>query len=172
MRALVLAALAAATVMAQIPAGRTVQVRIGQTISSATAKSGDTWSGTLAQNVTAGGKVVARRGSAVTGTVATAKSSGRLSDPGVLTLRVTRIGTLSVNTSLASYKGKSHTKRNTTAIGGGAAAGAVIGAIAGGGKGAAIGAAAGAGAGTAGAAATGKKDVEIPVEAVMSFTLR
>ena len=57
-------------------------------------------------------------------------------------------------------------------IGGTAAVGAFIGALAGGGKGAAIGAGAGAGAGTAGAAATGKKDVRLPAEAVVSFTLR
>jgi hypothetical protein len=67
-------------------------------------------------------------------------------------------------------KGKG--KRDTGFIGGGAAGGAVIGALAGGGKGAAIGAAAGAGAGTAGAAATGKKEVEFPAESRLTFTTR
>src|SRR5262249_36502455 len=76
------------------------------------------------------------------------------------------VETASVN---RTQKGKG--KRTTYMIGGGAAAGAVIGALAGGGKGAAIGAAVGAGAGTAGAAFTGRKDVVLPAEAVISFKL-
>jgi hypothetical protein len=56
-------------------------------------------------------------------------------------------------------------------IGGGAGAGAVIGALAGGGKGAAIGAAVGAGAGTAGAAFTGNKNIVLPAESAVSFNL-
>jgi len=57
-----------------------------------------------------------------------------------------------------------------TKIGGGAAAGAIIGAIAGGGKGAAIGAGVGAAAGTGVAAATGKKDAKVESEAVLTWT--
>ena len=56
-------------------------------------------------------------------------------------------------------------------IGGGAGAGAVIGALAGGGKGAAIGAAVGAGAGTAGTAFTGNKDIVLPTETIVNFRL-
>jgi hypothetical protein len=48
----------------------------------------------------------------------------------------------------------------------------LIGGIAGGGKGAAIGAAVGAGAGTGAAAATGKKDIEIPAETLFRFSLK
>jgi hypothetical protein len=56
-----------------------------------------------------------------------------------------------------------------TKIGGGAAAGAIIGAIAGGGKGAAIGAGVGAVAGTGVAAATGKQPAELESEAVVTW---
>ena len=55
--------------------------------------------------------------------------------------------------------------------GGGAGLGALIGGLAGGGKGAAIGAAAGAGAGGAGAAFTGNKEIVLPAESALSFTL-
>ena len=64
-----------------------------------------------------------------------------------------------------------HKKRNLVAIGGGSGVGAAIGAIASGGTGALIGAGAGAVAGTVGAAVTGKKEVTIPAESVVRFTL-
>ena len=54
---------------------------------------------------------------------------------------------------------------------GGAALGAIIGAIAGGGKGAAIGAVSGAGAGTAVQVITGGPKVQIPSETRLTFTL-
>ncbi len=161
---------------AVVPAGTQVRVRLGQTISSATARSGDSWDGTLASDLVVQGATVAKTGAAVKGTVVEAKSSGRLKSPGIVKLRLTSIhmngGSTPVRSSTSVQSGKSHKTRNTEAIGGGAAAGAIIGALAGGGKGAAIGAGAGAAAGTAGAAATGKKDVTLPVETVLSFVLR
>jgi hypothetical protein len=56
-------------------------------------------------------------------------------------------------------------------IGGGAGAGALIGALAGGGKGAAIGALVGGGAGTAGAGLTGNREITLPAESAVSFKL-
>jgi hypothetical protein len=76
-----------------------------------------------------------------------------------------------VITEPVSQSQKSRGKRSATMIGGGAGAGALIGGLAGGGKGAAIGALAGGAAGTAGATMTGKRDVEVPAEAVLSFKL-
>jgi outer membrane lipoprotein SlyB len=111
----------------------------------------------------------------VKGKVAYAKSSGRLHAPGQVTIRLTSIQlkngkTLSVSTSGFRAQGKSHTKSNVTKIGGGAAAGALIGALAGGGKGALIGTAVGAGAGTGVAAATGKEEAVIHTETAITFT--
>ena len=97
--------------------------------------------------------------------------SGRLHKPGELSLRLTSINGETVYSSRVTRKGKSHTKSNATKIGGGAAAGTLIGALAGGGKGAAIGAGAGAAAGTGVAAATGKQEVSIPAESVLTFTI-
>jgi hypothetical protein len=163
---------AAALVAARFPAGKTVRVRLGQTVSSATARNGEAWEGTLAADVAVNGKVVAKRGAPVRGRIAEAKSSGRLSDPGVLKLQLTSIDGTRVQSGSVVRRGESHKGRNVKAIGGTAAAGAIIGALAGGGKGAAIGAGAGAAAGTAGAAATGNKDVRLPAESVLTFTIR
>lgn len=155
-----------------IPAGTTVSVRLGQTISSDKARSGDTWAGTLNQDVAVDGKVVARRGDPVQGRVVDAKASGRLSGTAALALQLASINNIPVHTSTVSRSGGKHKGRDVKAIGGTAAAGAIIGALAGGGTGAAIGAGAGAAAGTAGAAATGKKDIRIPVETLLTFTVR
>jgi len=159
-----------------LPAGKLVRVLLGQTISSGTARSGSAWEGTLASDLVENGKVLARKGAPVRGRIVEAKESGRLSSPGVLKLQLTSIQIngrqTPVHTGTVVRSGSSHKRRDSTAIGGGAAAGAIIGALAGGGKGAAIGAGAGAAAGTAGAAVTGKKDVRIPDETVLTFTIR
>ena len=68
-------------------------------------------------------------------------------------------------------KGASHKKRNVVMIGGGTAAGALIGGLAAGPKGALIGSAIGAGAGTGGAYATGKKEVGFAAERRLTFRL-
>jgi len=158
-----------------IPAGTPVTVRIGSEINSGSAKVGNTFDGTLAKNVVVGGKTIAKAGTPVRGKVTLAKSSGRLHAPGQLSIRLTAVQVngkmVSVTSSPYHIEGKSHTKSNATKIGGGAAAGAVIGAIAGGGKGAAIGTLAGAGAGTGVAAATGKQEAVIPAEHAVAFTI-
>lgn len=158
-----------------IPAGTPVTIRTGSKITSGHAQTGQVFEGTLAKNVVVNGKTVAKAGNLVKYKVTHAKASGRLHDPGELTIRLTSIhasgGSIAVSSSPYRAKGKSHTKSNVTKIGGGAAAGTVIGALAGGGKGAAIGAGAGAAAGTGVAAATGKEEAVIPAEQVISFTL-
>lgn len=156
---------------ASIPAGTRVTVRMGSELSSGTAKIGETWKGTLAKDVVVGSTTVAKRGDEVTGKITNVKSSGRLHAPGQLTLRLTSINGQSVSSSPYSRTGKSHTKGNAEKIGGGAAAGALIGALAGGGKGAAVGTLAGGAAGTGVAAYTGKEEVVIPAETPMTFTV-
>jgi hypothetical protein len=67
--------------------------------------------------------------------------------------------------------GGKHKRRNLALIGGGAGGGALIGAVAAGGKGALIGGPIGAGVGTAAAFITGKKDITLPPETPLTFTL-
>jgi hypothetical protein len=156
---------------ATVPAGTRVTVRSGSQLSSGTAHTGQTWEGSLVNDVVVNGQTVAHAGDRVTGKVTNAKSSGRLHAPGILTLRLTAINGQPVSSGPYGRKGKSHTKSNVTKIGGGAAAGALIGALAGGGKGAAIGTLAGGAAGTGVAAYTGKQEAVIPAESVMTFTI-
>jgi hypothetical protein len=154
-----------------IPAGSRATVRLNTSLSSATAHKEQPWSGTLTSDIVADGKTLAKAGAPVKGKVTYVNPSGRLHKPGELSLRLTSINGETVYSSRVTRKGKSHTKSNATKIGGGAAAGTLIGALAGGGKGAAIGAGAGAAAGTGVAAATGKQEVSIPAESVLTFTI-
>ncbi len=159
-----------------VPAGAKISVVTDQSVSSKTAKAGQTVTGSVAQDVTSGGKVVIPKGSAVKLSVSSVQASGRLSTPAKLYLRLRSVTvggkTYTIPTSSAGRTEGGKGKRDAGFIGGGAAGGAIIGALAGGGKGAAIGAGAGAGAGTAGAAATGKKDIGLPAETRLAFTTR
>lgn len=158
-----------------IPAGTRIVVRTDSQINSADAHVGQSFHANLVKDLAVHGKTIAKAGAPAKGKITYAKSSGRLHEPGQLSIRLTSIQlsngkTLAVSTASFRAKGKSHTKSNATKIGGGAAAGALIGGLAGGGKGALIGTAAGAGAGTGVAAATGKEEAIIHAETAISFT--
>jgi hypothetical protein len=157
-----------------VPAGTRITVRTDSQINSGSAHVGQSFHANLVSDLLVNGRTIAKAGAPAKGKVSYAKSSGRLHAPGQLTIRLTSIQladgkTLLVSTGGFRAKGKSHTKSNLTKIGGGAAAGALIGGLAGGGKGALIGTAAGAGAGTGLAAATGKEEASIPAERAITF---
>ncbi|PWT79999.1 MAG: hypothetical protein C5B58_12495 [Acidobacteria bacterium] len=166
----------ALTMLAQtVPAGTHITVRTDSQINSATAHVGQSLSANLTKNLVINGKTIAKAGAPAKGKVTYVKASGRLHDPGEVTIRLTSIQladgrTLHLSTNGFHAKGRSHTKSNVTKIGGGAAAGALIGGVAGGGKGALIGTAVGAGAGTGVAAATGKEEAVIHSETAITFT--
>ena len=159
-----------------LPQGTRITVVTDQSISSKTAKTGQTVTGSVAHDVMVDGKVAIPKGAAVKLSVSGVQASGRLSTPAKLYLRLRTVTvggkTYTIATSSAGRTLGGKGKRDAGFIGGGAAGGAIIGALAGGGKGAAIGGAAGAGAGTAGAAVTGKKDIEFPAETKLAFTTR
>jgi hypothetical protein len=158
-----------------IPAGTQIEVRILESLTSEKAQVGDVFHATLTGPLMVEGQEMYPKGADVLGRVTEAHASGRLSDPGVLALEITEISYSGSSTPVRvepfTLKGESHTKSNATKIGGGAALGAVIGAIAGGGKGAAIGTVVGGGAGTGAAAATGKKEATVESEALLAFVV-
>ena len=154
-----------------VPAGTRVVVRIQQTITAKDSNVGDSFSGTLAQSVVVKGVNLIRAGAPVTGTVTAAKGQGRFKGAGDLGIAVNRIGNYQVTTSSYEAVAKGKGKRTAGFIGGGGGGGALIGGLAGGGKGALIGGLLGAGAGTAGAVFTGNKNITIPAESVVTFSL-
>jgi len=158
-----------------VPAGTVLTVRTSQALGSKTSQTGQNFLATLAQPVSVGGRPALPAGSTVSGTVVTAKAKGKIKGEGQLDLALTSISvgqhTYPIHTGVLSSTEKGKGKRTAATTGGGAAGGALIGGIAGGGKGAAIGAVVGAGAGLIGGAATGNKQIEIPAESAISFTL-
>jgi hypothetical protein len=156
--------------------GAPVTIRLGETLSTERAVSGDTFQATLADPLVVDGLIVAERGARVTGRIADARRAGRMSGISSLELRLLDVTTadgqrVAVSSDPWFKRGDSMSRGAAEKIGGGAALGTIIGAIAGGGVGAAIGAGAGGGIGAGAAALTGPKPVTIPSETVIRFRL-
>ena len=160
---------------ASIPSGTPITVRLQSSVSSESSQAGETFDAVLDEPLIIDGQTLAPRGANVTGRVVSAKASGRLKDPGYLRLTLVSLAirgkALPIQTSSVFAKGASHEKRNLGMIGGGTAAGALIGGLAGGARGALIGTAVGAAGGTGTAYATGKKDVGFGAERRLTFRL-
>ena len=158
-----------------VPAGTTLTVRLGQAVGSKISQAGQSFSGTVASAVVIDGRTAIPAGATVTGTVVDAKPLGRFAGGASLSLKLSSVNLhgsdRSIQTSAVSETEKGKGKRTAVLAGGGAAVGALIGGLAGGGKGAGIGALAGGGAGTGGAAFTGNKEIVLPAESALSFTL-
>ena len=148
-----------------VPEGTALHVRLDQSLATNQHRSGDGFTATLTQPVRVNDKVVIPEGSQVNGVVVYAKESGRLKGRAQmgLALESVQVGNDSydIATNTITRASGGHKKRNL----------AIIGAIAAGGKGALIGGPVGAGAGVAVAAITGKKNVRVPAETVMTFRL-
>jgi outer membrane biosynthesis protein TonB len=158
-----------------IPSGTTIPVRMTQTLDSATAQVGQSFSGVVATDVMADGLVAIRQGTGVSGRISAAQEAAHYKGSSLLTIELVSINrhgdSLSVSTQPYSVEGKGRGKNTAAKVGGGAAIGAIIGAIAGGGKGAAIGSAAGAGVGAGANTITRGEQVQIPSESLVNFQL-
>lgn len=129
--------------MARLAAGTRVEMTATDTISSRTAKTGDTFSARVAEDVrNVAGKIVIPAGSVVNGTITDVKPSPNPSTPGTLTLSVASItvrGTsypieASVDSVATVRKGRGVTSGDAAKVGAGAAAGAILGRVLGGNK--------------------------------------
>ncbi len=158
-----------------IPAGTVIPVRITQTLDSATAQVGQSFSGTVATDIMADGLVAIRQGTTVSGRVSAAQEAAHYKGNSLLTIELVSINrhgdSLAVSTEPYSVQGKGRGKNTAEKVGGGAAVGAILGGILGGGKGAAIGAAAGGGVGAGANTITRGEQVQIASESLVNFHL-
>ena len=159
-----------------IPDGTVLQVRMIDSVDSASNQPGDRFRASLDTPITIDGKVVVPQGADVEGRVAELKGGGHFTGKPAIALELAAV---SVNgqryllrTSQYSREGSGRGKNTAEKVGGGAALGSIIGAIAGGGKGAALGGIIGAGAGGGVQAASKAPQIHVASESVVSFTLQ
>ncbi|HUP02667.1 MAG TPA: hypothetical protein VMU19_01680 [Bryobacteraceae bacterium] len=163
----------------ELPAGAEVSVRTNELIDSGAASEGQTFGAQVTRNVKdASGNVVLPHGSAAQLVIKSASKGGHFRGASdlVLDLQSVVVGgnSYTVHAGDIQEQGKQGVganKRTGEFAGGGAALGAIIGAIAGGGKGAAIGAASGGGGGVAAELLTKGGSIKIPAETVLTFKL-
>jgi hypothetical protein len=160
----------------QLAAGTELVIRLGETLSTDHNYTDDAFRGTLDQRIIRNGFVIAEKGSTVLGRIVEADKAGRVRGVSQLNVTLTEINTtdgqrIEVQTNSVEKRGQTTTGADTAKIAGGAALGALIGALGGGGKGAAIGAGAGGAAGTGVVLATRGKAAVLPSESRLTFQL-
>ena len=159
-----------------IPAGTPIVVRMIDGVDSKEARTGQTYHASLDQPIVVDGNTVIPRGADVTTILTNARQSGKFEGKAELTLDIESIQadgrTYPVRTTGVVEASNGRGSRTAKVVGGTAALGAIIGAIAGGGKGAAIGAGAGAATGAGVQAVTSGQRVQIPPETRLTFTLK
>jgi hypothetical protein len=168
---------AAAPPSVTLQTGMTLPVRLAENLSSEHNQAGDTFTATLDAPLTAGGFVIAEKGSRVEGHVIEARKSSQGKGKATLALELTKLNTsdgqhVDIKTEIFRKQGATMATNDQVGIVAAAAGiGAIIGAMAGGGKGAAIGAGAGGAAGGGGVLATRDKAVALPTESKITFRL-
>ena len=155
-----------------IPAGQELDVRLGTTLSSKTAKVEQRFEATTVADVTQNGMVLIPAGSIVRGVVSAVDPADRLHRAGSLTLsfdEITVRGRTYPMRAMATNVFESGGIREEGGTAGiGAGAGAILGGVLGGLKGAILGAVIGAGGAIA---ATEGKDIELPAGSIIRIRL-
>ena len=161
--------------LVMLPEHTTIHVTLDQALATNQSRPGDHFDATVSEPVVVNGKTVIPQGAHAEGLVVDARQSGRLMGRARLKLALQTVDVNGQNYNVRTIRqpriGRDHKKRNWEWIGGGAAGGAVIGALAGGGTGALIGGPVGAGAGATVALVTGKKDIKLRAETPLKFEL-
>jgi hypothetical protein len=169
---------AAASQTIVVPAGTSIHFKLRRTISTATAKTGQSVPAELTAPIVVDGYTVAKAGSPAVVHISNAESSGRIGGSAKLTFRLASITlangrTAGVRTSSYSREGRAHAKHNAEYIAGAGIVGALAGQAIGHDRDAtAKGAAVGAGVGIAAAASTGKFDFSEEAGTRFSLKLR
>src|ERR1700739_1754028 len=114
-----------------IPSGTALSIRTTSAIGTNDSKSNQEFEASLAKPVLAGNEVVIPKGAAVKGVILKSESAGRIKGEGALILQLTSLTfqgkPYKIATDHAMEQSKSRGKRSATMIGGGGAAGALIG---------------------------------------------
>src|SRR3989475_10010458 len=164
-----------------LAAGTRVPATANDTISTRSAKAGDSFTATVSQDVKdATGRVVIPAGATVSGTITAAEPAPNPNSTGRIELSVTNVTahgkSYSIDASVVAkdtvMKGRGVTKADVAKVAGGAVAGAIVGKLLRKTtKGAVIGGAAGASAGAAAARASRDIDVVVPKGAAITIKL-
>lgn len=159
----------------EVPAGTELTFSLGETLSTETNESGDTFTATLAEPLVVDGQELIPAGAKATGRIAEAIESGRVKGRAAIRLTMSElvVDGESYGLSTREYKAvaEAGTGEDAAKIGAGAGIGAAVGAILGGGSGAAKGAAIGGGGGTAVVLATKGDDIELRAGTRITFVL-
>jgi BON domain len=159
----------------EIPAGTSVRIQMIDGVDSSVNHAGEMFHASLESPIVVDDQIVVPSGTEMYVKLVNAKSAGRMTGQSALALELVRMEFQGKSYALATndytQTGSSRGKRTAETVGGGAALGALLGAVIGHGKGAAIGAVTGAGAGTVAEAATKGQQVRIPSETKLDFSL-
>ena len=156
-----------------LPAGTRLAILTNEQINSNTANTNQIYSGQVDQDVTDNaGEIIISRGSSAELVIRTYSSDSDMTlDVQAITVNGRRYRINTAPLRQTGRNGLGMNKRTAEMVGGGSLIGTIIGAIVGHGKGAAIGAAVGAAGGAGAEVLTKGKQVSIPAETVLTFSL-
>jgi type IV secretory pathway VirB10-like protein len=159
-----------------LPEGTELQLVLEEPLSSATSRPGDTVTARVERATSEDGSIVLPGGTVLQGRVTDTRSSGRVSGRARVAVDFDRIvvrgRTHELDVSTIVAEAPSESGRDAKVVGGSAAAGAILGAIADGKKGAVRGAVIGAGAGGAAVLVTKGREIEMPAGSRWTVRLR